>query len=453
MHVDLQPGYYKIINEEWKNFAGVYASDSNTSPIVRAGTQVEGILAADDAPVTWYIQPLRNEHYFLLSATAPQLYAVAGGSGPKINIEMRPDNDHQQWAIEDTDTRDVYYIRKSDNRHVWSLENNKLNTPVVLAEQRNANRSQWRFELTTRPSSVGVSPLYSPSGIVQPQLGDEKPVVLKGPAARVSGIVAILNGSKQYMRVTSNNGLSFNSMQCDDYSLFAVRNLGGEISLINIKSGKHINLDRISNIVCQGLGGGLTLGVYSRPDGRYNLTISNFQGRTGKTQYLSSQAGNDGNLSLKQLADDRCHFSIEKMAYTGFQGVVVLRNRSNYCMRVNVSQGIIFDTLAPNEDARFIVQTKGRKFCLIGNNGYHLNLHSNRNKVFVRCDGAGEGVEFAVHMNPECVYLAISGQGTNGSETHYISSKKSDSGGFDSLDVVPNANEGCEFRFENISQQ
>lgn len=49
----------------------------------------------------------------------------------------------------------------------------------------------------------------------------------------MSGVVAILNRSNQYMRVTSNNGLAFNSSYRDDYALFAVRKLGGKVALIS----------------------------------------------------------------------------------------------------------------------------------------------------------------------------------------------------------------------------
>ena len=137
------------------------------------------------------------------------------------------------------------------------------------------------------------------------------------------------------MRVTSNDGLSFNSPQCDDYAHYAVRKLGGKIALISgfltllllfshindaayvdIKTGKHVNMYYINDVMCKGPGGGLSLGVSRRPDSRYNLTISGYQGQNNETHYLSSEAGNDaygGSLAVKRTVDDSCHFSIEQL--------------------------------------------------------------------------------------------------------------------------------------------
>ncbi|KIP04274.1 hypothetical protein PHLGIDRAFT_76206, partial [Phlebiopsis gigantea 11061_1 CR5-6] len=134
----------------------------------------------------------------------------------------------------------------------------------------------------------------------------------------LTGVVAIVNSSNNYMRVTSNNGLSFNSSYRDDYALFAVRNIGGRISLISkyLKSGKHVNMYYIDDVMCKGPGGGLSLGVQRRNDGRFNLTISGYQGQNGETHYMSSEAGNaayGGSLAVRKSADASCHLKIEKL--------------------------------------------------------------------------------------------------------------------------------------------
>ncbi|KAK7680334.1 hypothetical protein QCA50_016574 [Cerrena zonata] len=454
MHVPLETGYYKIINEEWRNFAAMYIQNGHKSGIVRAEARINNASMED---VTWHVQRLTNGNYFFCGARTPQLYAVAiHGAGPYASIEVRPEHRSQQWVIDDTRVQHSYFIRKTDNQYIWSLPDGEIGTSVILVEQANTGRSRWRFEPTAPPSSVGGSLPYSPPGISRSDENDETPTVLKGRAAQVSGVVAILNGSKQYMRVTSNGGLAFNSKHRDGYALFAVRNLGGKVSLINVKSGKHVNMYYINDVMCKGPGGGLSLGVYRRPDGRYNLTISGYQGQNGQIHYLSSEVGNaayGGSLAVRQSIDDSCHLSIEKLIYIGFRGVIVLRNRSNYYMKVDSNKGLLFDTPVLDEDARFMVQVRGRKFCLIGNNGCHLGLHLNGNDAFVRCDGGGEGVDFAIHVHADQVCLTTSVQKGDGNETHYLSSVESDSGGYGSLEVVPNVNEDCWFRFENVSRQ
>lgn len=197
---------------------------------------------------------------------------------------------------------------------------------LVELEQANNARARWRIQETAPPTPANP----------QAQAGDETPTVYRGRDAQVSGVVAIVNKSNCYMRVTSNDGLSFNNTSRDGYALFAVRKLGQSFTLISgflshaavlssfsyanlavdIETGKHINMFGISDITCRGPGSGLSLGVYRRPDSRCNLTISGYYGQNNETHYLSSQAGKEayvGSLAVKRVADDSCHFSIEQL--------------------------------------------------------------------------------------------------------------------------------------------
>lgn len=143
----------------------------------------------------------------------------------------------------------------------------------------------------------------------------------------------------------------------------------------------------IDDVMCQGPGGGLSLGVRHHSDGRVNLTISGYQGQNNETHYLSSDTGNEaygGSLAVKKTADDSCLLSLEnlyvseylpqlcflayrhKRVYSGVSGIIALRNYRGYYMKVTGDKGLTFDTVVYDDDARFIVQTRGRRVGLIG---------------------------------------------------------------------------------------
>lgn len=85
---------------------------------------------------------------------------------------------------------------------------------------------------------------------------------------------------------------------------------------IDLKSGKHVNMYYIDDVMCKGPGGGLSLGVQRLDGGRFHLTISGYQGQNGETHYMSSEAGNaayGGSLAVRKSVDASCHLTIEKM--------------------------------------------------------------------------------------------------------------------------------------------
>jgi hypothetical protein len=148
----------------------------------------------------------------------------------------------------------------------------------------------------------------------------------------------------------------------------------------------------VDDVMCAGPSGGLALGVEVHPAGWICFTISGYSGQDGRTFYLSSQPGHPsyhGSLAVKKSQDDSCHFIVKNMSviyiYTcnlkinvllnsthstarqgEVQGIVAIRNHHNLYMKIEDDVGLVFESPVLDEDARFIVQPKGKNFALIG---------------------------------------------------------------------------------------
>lgn len=74
-----------------------------------------------------------------------------------------------------------------------------------------------------------------------------------------------------------------------------------------------LGMHNLTDVKCdEAVGGGLSLGIAYRPNGKICFTISGYDGQKGDTYYLSSTSGNNS-LLVKKKEDDTCLFSIEQL--------------------------------------------------------------------------------------------------------------------------------------------
>ena len=133
------------------------------------------------------------------------------------------------------------------------------------------------------------------------------------------------------MSVTDTNGLLFDKTVIDENALFEAHSVGDKYALIGGtemlihyvasyqtlgNNGKYVNMYYVDDVKCEGPGGGLALGIYNRPFGRVNLTISGYSGQDGATYFLSNRSGNaayNGSLAVEKNESEQCRFHIERM--------------------------------------------------------------------------------------------------------------------------------------------
>ena len=85
---------------------------------------------------------------------------------------------------------------------------------------------------------------------------------------------------------------------------------------IDLKSGKHVNMYYIDDVMCKGPSGGVSLGVVHLEDGLVNFTISGYSGMNGCTKFLSCFAGSEayeGSIAVVATEDITCRFKIENL--------------------------------------------------------------------------------------------------------------------------------------------
>lgn len=85
-----------------------------------------------------------------------------------------------------------------------------------------------------------------------------------------------------------------------------------------------LGMHDLTDVKCDGaIGGGLSLGIAHRPNGKICFTISGYDGQNEDTYYLSSTSDNDSLLVMKE-EDNTCLFTIEQLSLLTRERVILI---------------------------------------------------------------------------------------------------------------------------------
>ncbi|KAM6499236.1 hypothetical protein JOM56_004744 [Amanita muscaria] len=273
-----------------------------------------------------------------------------------------------------------------------------------------------------------------------------------------------MNG--RFMSVTDSNGLSFDKTVIDENALFYAHSVGdkyalrgGTEMLIHCvasyqtlgNNGKYVNMYYVDDVKCEGPGGGLALGIYNRPFGRVNLTISGYSSQSGATYFLSNQSGNvayNGSLAVEKNESEQCRFHIERIIKTNVTGVITMRNLSGCYVKVTPTGGLDCTSTTVDDNAKFLVKRTGSKLALIGNNGMYVNMYYLDD---VKCEGPNGGLAVGLGYNRDgTIFFTISGYGGQGGATYFLSSEPGNVAYNGSLAVKRVGDDTCRFIVDSV---
>ncbi|OSX57308.1 hypothetical protein POSPLADRAFT_1041779 [Postia placenta MAD-698-R-SB12] len=94
-------------------------------------------------PLRWNIVQLGNGKYTIQNQDNASYANCGHRSSPGDEVVGRRNG--QQFSIQETRVRGQYTIAPSDSQLCWSLPDDELDTPVVLASSFTDSRNQWQF--------------------------------------------------------------------------------------------------------------------------------------------------------------------------------------------------------------------------------------------------------------------------------------------------------------------